>query len=589
MDGLKHSQQLTRIPLPFSDQSDPDPIQKNAHDANYIVRPGDTLSEIARKLGTDQEELLRQNPHIRNPDRIFAGDAIRLGRAPADTPQHVVKSGETLWSIARLHGRSVSEIERANSAHVTNKNLIFPGQVLIIPGPSSTPITSMTPATVSDGIASKTPEVSAQVPGAALNVAAPTTLSSAIILKHRDIRLSPHTLEKMNNIANEYRRLTGKRVTITDGDRTASDQAQRMYDKISSGKADGLYKNKAALEEIKAAYALSKRSNTARSAIVRDMALVIQSQIDRRIYISRHLVGGGADVRIRDMSASQREAFKLAVIKSGGASILNEGDHWHIEVDTPKSAPTPVTVLPNTTPKISETVGSIQNSDRKTVSFLNNRLLDLFSELDPNPTGPRRKVSSRTGKITDPGGIASAENQARLHAREYLSPELKLRFEKVAEKYGVSPALIAGIASRESGLGVYLNHDKESVFYGWGDYSRRKGESHSQYHGFGIMQIDKNTGDTSLQSSYGNTRLDPYSEKHIARGVEIFLAKLRDVQAKFPHLTEAQQLMTAVSRYNGGKRMPFPSSDAGTTGGDYANDTLIRARWFAANWNQIGK
>lgn len=586
MDGLNHSQQLTRIPLPFSDQGETDPVQKNAPDANYIVKPGDTLSEIARKLGTDQEELLRQNPHIRNPDRIFAGDAIRLGRGPAELPQHVVKSGESLWSIARLHGRSVSEIERANSAHITNKNLIFPGQVLTIPGPVSSRLSRATEISVE---ASVRPEAAAQIPRTPLSAAAPATLSSAIILKHRDIELSPHTLEKMNSIANEYRRLTGKRVTITDGDRTAADQAQRMYDKISSGKADGLYKNRTALDEIKAAYASSKRTNTSRSAVVRDMALVIQSQIDRRIYISRHLVGSGADVRIRDMSASQREAFKLAVIKSGGASILNEGDHWHIEVDTPKSAPIPASALPNATPKISENGGSIQHLDRKSVSLLNSRVLDLVSELNPSPAGPRRKVSARTGKITDPGGIASAENQARLHAREYLSPELKLRFEKVAEKYGVSPALIAGIASRESGLGVYLNHDKDSVFYGWGDYSRRKGESHSQYHGFGIMQIDKNTGDTSLQSSYGKTRLDPYSVKHIARGVEIFLGKLRDVQAKFPHLTEAQQLMTAVSRYNGGKRMPFPSSDSGTTGGDYANDTLIRARWFAANWNQIGK
>ena len=44
----------------------------------YTVRQGDTLSEIAVRFGTTVKELQRLN-NIQNPDRIYAGQVIRLG------------------------------------------------------------------------------------------------------------------------------------------------------------------------------------------------------------------------------------------------------------------------------------------------------------------------------------------------------------------------------------------------------------------------------------------------------------------------------------------------------------------------------
>jgi cell wall-associated NlpC family hydrolase len=55
---------------------------------------------------------------------------LTAGSAFADQ-SHVVRPGETLWSIATQHGTSVEAIARANN--LNNRHLLQPGQRLIIP------------------------------------------------------------------------------------------------------------------------------------------------------------------------------------------------------------------------------------------------------------------------------------------------------------------------------------------------------------------------------------------------------------------------------------------------------------------------
>jgi hypothetical protein len=66
------------------------------------------------------------------------------------------------------------------------------------------------------------------------------------------------------------------------------------------------------------------------------------------------------------------------------------------------------------------------------------------------------------------------------------------------------------------------------------------------------------------------------------------LKKFEEAKANNPKLSEANQVATATSKYNGGiKGAAYPRNDAGTSGHDYANDTLARARWFANNWDKL--
>lgn len=45
----------------------------------YMVGKGDTLWAIARRFGLTLEKLIELNPQIKNPNRIYAGERVRVG------------------------------------------------------------------------------------------------------------------------------------------------------------------------------------------------------------------------------------------------------------------------------------------------------------------------------------------------------------------------------------------------------------------------------------------------------------------------------------------------------------------------------
>ena len=100
----------------------------------YVVRPGDTLYSIARRLGVTVQALVNVN-HIANPNRIYAGQRLIVpsdgGHTPAPGTYYRVQRGDTLYSIAWRYGVTVWAIVHANG--LANPNLIYAGQVLFIP------------------------------------------------------------------------------------------------------------------------------------------------------------------------------------------------------------------------------------------------------------------------------------------------------------------------------------------------------------------------------------------------------------------------------------------------------------------------
>ena len=211
---------------------------------------------------------------------------------------------------------------------------------------------------------------------------------------------------------------------------------------------------------------------------------------------------------------------------------------------------------------------------------LNEKIISEIDSLNPPISG------------ASVGGINSSEQMAEQDAKA-ITPELKEIFESVGKKYGVPPSLIAALASRESRMGTLFNNGngKDNINWGWGDWSQRRNEAKAQYHGFGIIQIDKNTApDTNLRNelsdSYGKTKLNPYEEKYIDLAVKIVIGKLKGVNA---NVKNSERIATAVSRNNGGSGLNFPNSDKGTHQGDYSNDVLARAKYYAKNWENIGK
>jgi len=99
--------------------------------ASYTVRPGDTLTGIARRNGVSVSQLAATNA-LRNPNRIYAGTQLRIPEAGSGAAGvHTVVAGDTLTGIASRYRVSVSALAGANG--VQSNNFIRIGQRLNIP------------------------------------------------------------------------------------------------------------------------------------------------------------------------------------------------------------------------------------------------------------------------------------------------------------------------------------------------------------------------------------------------------------------------------------------------------------------------
>jgi LysM repeat protein len=102
----------------------------------YVVRRGDTLFSIARRYGTTVTAIARMNGLV-NPSYIYAGQRLRIpGTQPAPQPTtcgvwYTVRAGDTVSALALRHGTTVWAIVSANS--LASANRIYTGQRLYIP------------------------------------------------------------------------------------------------------------------------------------------------------------------------------------------------------------------------------------------------------------------------------------------------------------------------------------------------------------------------------------------------------------------------------------------------------------------------
>lgn len=89
--------------------------------STYKVKSGDTLSSIARKNGTTASQLMKANG-MSNPNKLRVGQILKISAsAPTrkatsshSSGNHTVKAGETLYSIARSYGLSISQLTNMN-------------------------------------------------------------------------------------------------------------------------------------------------------------------------------------------------------------------------------------------------------------------------------------------------------------------------------------------------------------------------------------------------------------------------------------------------------------------------------------------
>lgn len=117
-----------------------------AASGTHVVRSGDTLSTIAARNGTSVRALIDAN-QLRDPNLILVGqqltipgarsDGDRAGGAPAPAATHTVARGDTLGAIAARYRTTVSAIAAANG--ITDPNRIRIGQQLAVIGSAAAP------------------------------------------------------------------------------------------------------------------------------------------------------------------------------------------------------------------------------------------------------------------------------------------------------------------------------------------------------------------------------------------------------------------------------------------------------------------
>lgn len=111
----------------------PDAVSDPAS-TTYVVRPADTLYDIARAHSVSVDDLIAWN--ALDGTLIRPGQTLSLGPDPAAAPAAplvvTIRSGDNLWTLARQHDTTVAAIAGANG--IDPQATLRLGQTLTIPG-----------------------------------------------------------------------------------------------------------------------------------------------------------------------------------------------------------------------------------------------------------------------------------------------------------------------------------------------------------------------------------------------------------------------------------------------------------------------
>ena len=94
---------------------------------SHEVRSGDTLASIAREYGVTLTAMREANTQLEDPHKLKVGQKLNVPAAPKKDIMYTVRSGDTLWSISRRFNTSPGEIRSPNNL---TSNTLRPGDAL---------------------------------------------------------------------------------------------------------------------------------------------------------------------------------------------------------------------------------------------------------------------------------------------------------------------------------------------------------------------------------------------------------------------------------------------------------------------------
>ena len=100
----------------------------------YTIKKGDNLYSIAKNYNITLDELINFNQQGSTLLHIGEQLLIPINNQTNNNIQYVIKPGDTLYNIAKRYNTNVDEIKRINNL---NTNMLKIGETILIPGTSN--------------------------------------------------------------------------------------------------------------------------------------------------------------------------------------------------------------------------------------------------------------------------------------------------------------------------------------------------------------------------------------------------------------------------------------------------------------------
>ncbi|KAK0155842.1 Lysozyme g [Merluccius polli] len=172
---------------------------------------------------------------------------------------------------------------------------------------------------------------------------------------------------------------------------------------------------------------------------------------------------------------------------------------------------------------------------------------------------------SLEGRAEEDGVAVRGVTASQVFARRDLEEMKKYRkiILNVADRLSIHPCLIAAIISRQSRAGLDLRPN------GYGKYD-------STCHG--LMQVNE---------AYHPLQPDPYGEEHILLGTIVLIQAIKSIKQAMENSWNKNQILKGgIAAYIGDANLVgdhYEELDARTPYGDFSNDVVARAQFYADN------
>ena len=100
----------------------------------YTIKKGDNLYDIAKNYNITLDELINFNQQGSTLLHIGEQLLIPINNQTNNNIQYIIKPGDTLYNIAKRYNTNVDEIKRINNL---NTNMLKIGETILIPGTSN--------------------------------------------------------------------------------------------------------------------------------------------------------------------------------------------------------------------------------------------------------------------------------------------------------------------------------------------------------------------------------------------------------------------------------------------------------------------